>query len=1288
MRLVKMQNRFVHKAAILLVLLVTLISSISFAAAEEDLAAAYTITSSWNYYLTQSNAKLAKYEFDKALQTDNRNPLQWWGLAASHRALGNYGNAYRATLQALDRGRYSTLGEIYLSRAFELQSYSTQTGELTTLCESIAFDPDVNPYSKSFTRWVLYHQYRMDGNWASAEKQLNTLGFATDFRIIGPFDNEGKSGFDTEYPPETEINLDTTYKGKLVEVSWTHPALANYQGGAVSLAGLVSPSENATAYYLTYLYSSTDQWAALRLGGSALQAWVNDYQALSNPAIRQGKFDQEHLAVYLAKGWNKVLIKSGVLKGNWDIFVRVTALDGSPANGVFSSCSNEVVKNYQVFQGIKEKYAAKPEVEMDALFALEKACHDNPSLALAWADLAYEYSIRCVHDENSQENLLAVESSLQAFPQSAYFKKLYADCQPDQNQRRQMLESAYAWDSGELDCLNRLAEMDAQQGFSEKAIARVQQLVKENPAYAAAWYNLGLENRSRGWHVEAAQSFSRFTAFAPAMAGGYYQLANLPGLYLSNNDKLKLLDKSMKLDRTYLPALDQWLNLKEDAGDTTAVAAGYEIKLKLNPFDVTALYSEAKYLHARKELSAAMEKCMRGLAISPLNPDLQKEAGLILEETGKPKEARDAWLRSLKARPNDTWLTDYMSYLAPEEEKYYQPYRLTFEQATALQKPNLDISQANLLTILDQSVVRVFADGNSSQYRHEVTKILTDDGVKQMNQLTVAYTPSQQKLEIIKSRVIKPDGTVIEATDMGDSNPSSVDSRLYYDYSVRRLALKGVEKGGWVDFEYRLDDVQSNIYGEYFGDMFVFGGYEPTCQAKYVLITPAKRKFNYYQERVPGTPLIQLSEDGQTRTYAWELDNLPYVEREPMMPSYSETLPYLKISTFDTWDQLAKWYWQLIQDQFEAPADLKEKVQELTKDKKTQMEKVRALYNFTVTDIRYLGLEFGIGGYKPHKAMDIFRARYGDCKDKATLLITMLKEIGIPADIVLIRTRDLGKVDRTLPSLGLFNHAICHVPDVDGKELWLDGTAMYTSLDEFPPSDQGCEVFCVNSTRGVYKTTTTFQASQSVAEYETEIKLNGDGSAKGSRNTRLKGAFAPGMRYYFSNPAKIQQDVERQFNAILPGTRLSNIQHSDFTNLDEPSRLSFEFTVPPMTMKNGERIQVFGNLFPIGLSPNYARRSDRQSPMKFTLPLTRRNITRYQIPAGYQVESLPQSLENDYPFGKFSIQYKVVDNVIQFTEEVQIKGWELAPADYAEFRNWCSLVDRKEEEKIILKPGK
>ena len=1259
----------------LLGILISLLQVLSFAETP-------SVSVTWQNYLKRQKAAVAKPAFDKALAQDPQNPELWWGLSVAEKSLGNYESAYQASLRALDQARYTERAELYLVRTYELSTNGKDIRQFTNLLEAMINDSEVSPYVRSLARWYLSHLYRQTGKIEDAKKQIRELGFVTDYRVLGPFDNEGKAGFNESYPPENEINYDTTYKGKLVDVQWFTPGAANHWG-VIDFGGIFRPNEKACGYLLTYIESSVEQRVALRLGGSALKTWMNGKLVLKNPAIRQGKFDQEHIPVTLNKGWNQLLVKSGVIKGKWDIFARLSALDGSPVSQIRYSA--EIPGEFE--NPLARSAVEKPDTTglvKGIIRTLEMNCFQHPEDAMSWSELAYLYTQRNYHDENAQENVVAIESALAIYPQSIYFKKLYSDCQPDFNLRRLELESAYQSDSTDPELLNRLAQMDSMDNLSQKAMDKLQLAVKLNPVYASAWYNLGLENRRRGWQEEARLCFEKFIQYNPGMAEGPFQLANLPVADRSQSDKLKFLEQSVSLNHLFLPALDQWTDLQLVLGREEAFNQGIATKKVLNPFDMTPYLRVAILEYSRHQYRKVLEACDEGLKIAPLDSELLKYQGMAYQGIGELEASQKSWKRALLAKPNDTWLMDYLAYLAPDSDQYYQPYRINYtpEQFSL---DSVDLTQSNSVTLLDQNVTKVFDDGNSSVYRHEIVKILTEDAVRALSTRSVGYSPNQQKLEVIKSRVIKPDGTIIEARDMGDSSASDVNSRLYYDYSVKQFSFPGLEKGAVIDFEYKLDDTQSNIYGEYFGDLQVIGGYDPTVKYEYVLLTPAKRKFNYFVDKVnPREPATELNTNGTIRSYRWQYENLPYIEREPMMPSYAETLPYIKISTFDTWDQLAKWYWHLIQDQFDSTGDIKEMVEKLTKDKKTNLEKVRAIYNFTVTDVRYLGLEFGIGGYKPHRAMDICRARYGDCKDKATLIITMLKEIGIPADIVLIRTKDLGDIDTSLPSLGLFNHAIAHVPDVDGMELWLDGTAMYTSLDEFPAGDQGRKVFCVNASRGTFKTTTAFTYLQSVANYTTQIILNADGSGTGSRITIPKGQFAPGMRYFFANSAKIKQEVEKQFNAQLPGTSVENIQHSDFTQLDTPPQLAFEFASPHVGVLAGNQMQLVGNLFPLRMVDSFARRSQRIHPVKFSLPLTRRIVTRYTLPPGFKINTLPKDLELEYPFGKISIKYTVDKNILNYAEEMQMRAWEIEAKDYPLFREWCNKIDRKEEEKIII----
>ena len=114
--------------------------------------------------------------------------------------------------------------------------------------------------------------------------------------------------------------------------------------------------------------------------------------------------------------------------------------------------------------------------------------------------------------------------------------------------------------------------------------------------------------------------------------------------------------------------------------------------------------------------------------------------------------------------------------------------------------------------------------------------------------------------------------------------------------------------------------------------------------------------------------------------------------------------------------------------------------------------KVQRIYRWVIDHTRYVGLEFGIHGFLPYRVPQIVQRGFGDCKDKASLLYTMLTEAGIDARLVLVRTRRNGAIHDLPASLSVFDHAIAYVPELD---LFLDGTAEFSGSTEFPQMDQG-----------------------------------------------------------------------------------------------------------------------------------------------------------------------------------------------------------------------------------------
>src|SRR5205807_6679737 len=145
------------------------------------------------------------------------------------------------------------------------------------------------------------------------------------------------------------------------------------------------------------------------------------------------------------------------------------------------------------------------------------------------------------------------------------------------------------------------------------------------------------------------------------------------------------------------------------------------------------------------------------------------------------------------------------------------------------------------------------------------------------------------------------------------------------------------------------------------------------------------------------------------------------------------------------------WYAKLIGPQFALDQTLQQELQRLVKGKRSDQEKITAIQEFVLRNTHYVALEFGIYSYKPYPVTQIYARRFGDCKDKASLMIALLRAAGIEAEIALVRTRSLGDVAPEPASIAVFNHAIVYVPKY---ELWLDGTAEYAG-PELPLEDQG-----------------------------------------------------------------------------------------------------------------------------------------------------------------------------------------------------------------------------------------
>jgi len=184
---------------------------------------------------------------------------------------------------------------------------------------------------------------------------------------------------------------------------------------------------------------------------------------------------------------------------------------------------------------------------------------------------------------------------------------------------------------------------------------------------------------------------------------------------------------------------------------------------------------------------------------------------------------------------------------------------------------------------------------------------------------------------------------------------------------------------------------------------------------------------------------------------------------------------------------------------------IKEQVSRLTQNQNTPEDKIKAIYNFCAQKIRYVAVEYGQAGYEPHKAADILKNKYGDCKDQAILLVTMLKEAGFNAWPVLIATKEYYNLDREFPNM-LFNHCIAAV-GLDDKLVFMDPTAETCPFGDLPADDQGRGVLVIKDSGYDIQATPLYPARHNLIKEVIKVKVNDDESIFTEKNIFTFGIY-------------------------------------------------------------------------------------------------------------------------------------------------------------------------------------
>lgn len=601
--------------------------------------------------------------------------------------------------------------------------------------------------------------------------------------------------------------------------------------------------------------------------------------------------------------------------------------------------------------------------------------------------------------------------------------------------------------------------------------------------------------------------------------------------------------------------------------------------------------------------------------------------------------------------------------------------------------------------LLDEGQTTVKDNGEFVTQARVVYRILRPEG-KGVARITVAFD-NETKINYLHGWSITAKGQEYEAKDkdaleMGISGYGEI----YSDDKQKILLLPGADVGTIVAFEY---EHKRRPY--LFQDEWIIQSELPVEKSRYTLQLPPSWE---YRADWVNHPDVAPAISGNT--YTWELSDIPRIEKEyrrPPAPALASRIiitffsDKIKNQTYKSWADLGAWEAQLIAGTRQSSPALQQKVQELAPATLPLLDRIKALARFAQHDIRYAAIEIGIGGLRPHPAGDIFAHRYGDCKDKATVLATMLAQIGVKSFYMPIYD-ERGIFTKNSPPFVGFNHAILVIQLPDGSFtqsfpalyehpklghlLIFDPTNEWVPFGQLPYYEQDNYALLVTDDGGEFIHLPVSSPELNELKRNAKLKLLPDGSLQGEIEEVRSGYQAMMGRAYLQE--ETQRDRKRMIEHFL-GSSVGNFQLDGLeiineTEIDKDLILKYKFTADHYAKSAGPLLLVRPRV--VGESASrFDATKPRHYPYQLDAPFIASDTVEITLPEGFKVDELPDPANANLPFAQYVSKTEANGNVLKYTREYKMST-TLVPVDnFKQLQTLFSQIITDEKSMAVLK---
>ncbi|MGI5830700.1 MAG: DUF3857 domain-containing protein [Bradymonadia bacterium] len=1177
-----------------------------------------------------------------------------------------------------------------------------------------------NPAAKRFAQWqVLRSQVALGED---LEKSLAALGLISKWHIAGPFENSAMEGLLRTDEPELGFSIDKPMQGIFSDIHWlSYDTSAN--AGAIELGQRINPANNAVAFLVSSIHVDAEQTALLQIASATpFKAWLNTelvaeqigYLAYPHSPEGNGYF------VKLKKGENQIVLKLTTEDTVAPTYVSLLQCraDKSGAAPDLGRCAGAAVafRSLETLssltqalaeQGTIKRYPSCSRSLLDAEIPLahkallahyvfsenmQDSSADFARKAISEADAlaAQDVPLR-VKDPCGEDYMMAADLLGEDWEIMAAYTKYDKQCNTSPWHMSRMIEL-------QLTQNNILSNLDL--------LLKAKQLQSAFPkAYtpallsAGALVSLGLEQNAANEllpYIETALE-------SPNFASGYAAVH-------SENDQEKYrqaLEALLRQDIRSSIYRNEWVSshllelANMDAAARTEsvekIVAVLKQSIRLSPYELKLhemlLQILQAYEYPDDEISAQYKEM---LAVAPTDPKPLISYADYLQRRGQHNEANLAFNQALALSPHDSSLRQRLQFVSSGDEAFEQAYIIDEIPS------NKDETATGYVSLLDQRVSKIYPNGLSSTFYQIAFEIIDEEGIRALRAVPINYSPSDENIEIISVAVTKKDGSVRRTYQTSESNIADESVRMYYDQRQIVIQLNDLSIGDKVEFRYkRSQNKRSSNASLFFSDIFQLQSYFSKHWNRYVVIAPKSMRLHFKKHDpfnlTADTKVERVELDNQTVQYIFDERGFAKLQQEPMHLGPAQISQFLVISSFDTWQAVANWYIALSQEQWQANSEIISTVNDITQNLSDTMDKIKAIHRFVISNTRYVALEFGIHGHKPYPAPLVLKRRFGDCKDKTSLLKAMLSVIGVRADFVLIRTRPNGAINTDIASPYIFDHAIAYLPEY---KLYLDATAESSGIHELPYQDQGAVALIVADDASYELVTTPYSsADDNVAKTRASFFI-GSETTEFWGSASYKGIMAPSYRERYEQNTQQHQLYQNELVVSYPGATLKSVNFIQIDDVNEPAALEFTATVPTKDLSSGgsKELVIFPLASPSSITTRFAPSASRVYALALASALRFEIESTLLFPANTRVQ-LPQNQSQKSAFGYYQVEFELQNNA-QLTDDphkgavvnslrtnltFQLDVNVVQPSDYPAFLSFLQSLDRILNQPVVAK---